>query len=367
MPSITLDKEIDWVKLQMPRVQKAVAALPDVSGVKIASCTHIEIKMVPAFEALVERGAELYLTTCNPHTVKNEVVERLSKKMEVEAWNGMNDDAWQKSKLNALSWSPSHLCEMGADFSQILANSKNSLKIRGSIEATSSGISLLEKMDLKYPVFNWNNVSIKEHLHNRRMVGITTWHTFYERTRLTLHEKRVAVIGYGAVGKSVADAAKAYGGNVCIVERDQARALEAVYASWNVVPMEEAMKSCDVIVTATGARKVLSENQFKEMKDGVFLLNVGHINNEIDIEYLSKCKHHSVLPHVEEYSMKNKTIYLFAGGHMANLAAGFGDSLNAFDVSMAIMVAALGFSVESAGKYKSGLHPLPREVWESII
>ncbi len=368
--SLNFKSNLEWVRTQMPRVKKALVNLPDISGAKIACSLHLEMKMVPAFEALVERGASLYLTTCNPHTVKDDVVEHLSKQAKVNAWNGMDEKSWQKSLHESIDWQPNYLCEMGADLTRLLhepGSDKSTIKC--AIEATSSGISVLEKMTdiLKYPVFNWNNVPIKEHIHNRRMVGITTWHTFYERTRLTLHEKRVVVLGYGAVGQSVADSAKAYGGNVCIVENDPGRAMEAVYAGWDVHTLDEVIAKADVIVTATGAHHVLGAKQFEMMKSGVFLLNVGHRNDEIDTTELNTKKKRAVIPFLDEYEINGRIIYLFAGGHMANLAAGYGDSVNAFDLTMAIMVSAIGYAIKTGSEYKPGLHPLPKEVWLSTI
>ncbi|HEY9716752.1 MAG TPA: adenosylhomocysteinase [Trichormus sp.] len=360
--------ELDWARTHMRRVSNAIASLPDLTGTRIACCTHLDLKMVPAFEGLIRRGASLYLTTCNPHTVQEETVQHLSTEATVDAWRGMDHDSWQKSLRSAMTWSPTHLCEMGAELTRE-AHEPNAKppEILAGVEATSSGISLLQSIDLQFPVFNWNNVPVKEHLHNRRMVGISTWHTFFERTRLTLHEKRVIVIGYGAVGQSVADSAHAFGGNVCIVERDAGRALEAKYFGWDVLPLETALPQADVIVTATGAPAVLGPKQFESIKSGAFLLNVGHRNDEIDTAALLSYPHRSVLPFVQELDINGHIVYLFAGGSMANLAAGYGDSLNAFDLTLAIMIAAIGYAVSSADKYQPLVHELPKNVWESIL
>lgn len=366
--TIDFTAQLDWVTTNMPRVKRAIDLLPDLTGTKITCCMHLEIKMVPGLEGLVKRGAQLFLTTCNTHTVKDDAVNYLSKIAEVQASHGMDHDSWQKSLTNALAWSPTLLCEMGADLTRVLheQNSREST-VRAAVEATSSGISVLERLELKYPVINWNNVPIKEHLHNRRMVGICTWNTLFERTRLTLHEKKVIVIGYGAVGQSVADSALAFGGNVSIVEADHGRALQATYAGWNVLPLETALQEGDVIVTATGARNVIRSQHFQLLKPGAFLLNVGHRSDEIDTTSLRSYPHRSLIPFVEEFDLGGRIVYLFAGGSMANLTAGFGDSINAFDLTLAIMVAAIGHAVQSSGSYKPGVHALPQEVWESII
>ena len=77
--------------------------------------------------------------------------------------------------------------------------------------------------------------------------------------------------------------------------------------------------------------------------------------------------HHSVLPFVDEVNVAGRIVYLFAGGSMANLTAGYGDSLNAFDLTLAIMIAAIGHAVTSSDRYKPAVHALPKNVWESIL
>ena len=208
---------------------------------------------------------------------------------------------------------------------------------------------------------------VKEGLHNRRVVGLTAWHAFFERTRLTLHVKRVVVVGYGSVGRGVADAARAYGGTVCVVERDPARALEAKYAGWDVRPLETAIPEADVIVTATGARAVVNAAHLPLLKDGAFLLNVGHRPDEIDVTALRAHPCTEVLPFVKAIDLDGRTVYLFAGGSMANLVAGHGDSLNAFDVTLALMIAGVSDIAGAGAEESAGVYILPGEVWESYV
>jgi len=198
------------------------------------------------------------------------------------------------------------------------------------------------------------------------MVGLITWATFSERTRLTLHGKRVLVVGYGSVGRGVAEAARAYGGTVRVAERDPARALEARYAGWDVRPLELAIPEADVIVTATGARSVVNAAHLLLLKEA-FLLNVGHRPDEIDVAALQAHPCTEVLPFVEAIDLGDRTVYLFAGGSMANLTAGYGDSLNAFDVTLAVMTTGIGHIVGAGAEEPAGVHILPRKVWEPSV
>jgi adenosylhomocysteinase len=331
---------------------------------------HITIKILPWVEGLLQKKAQVFITTCNPTTVQDEVVAYLQQKgAQVEAKRDMSARAYEKAIHHALDWNPTHVCEMGADLTFALHQRAGSIpNVLAGLEATGSGIARLQKIKLRYPVFNWDDLPIKEGLHNRYLVGLGTWHTFFERTRLTLHGKRVLVIGYGSVGRGLADAARAYGGTVCVAERDAARALEARYAGWEVRSLSEALSLSDVIVTATGAQHVLRAEHFSLLKNGVFLLNVGHRADEIDLPNLLAYPHDEALPFVEAIRLDNtRTVYLFAGGSMANLTAGKGDSLNSFDLTLAVMAMGIAHIIGAGAREAAGVHLLPRSAWEPVI
>jgi adenosylhomocysteinase len=348
----------------MPRTSRTLAALPDLTGIRLACSMHLDLKMIPLADGLLAKGADVFITTCSPATVRDQVVDAMRQKgARVEAWLDMPAEAYRSATRQALQWRPTHLCEMGADLSyELLRNQELSAVrsgVRASLEATGSGINRLEKLDLPYPVFNWDDLPIKE--------GLTTWQTFFERTHLTLHEKQVLVVGYGSVGSGIARVARAYGGTVTIVDKDPVRAIEARYDGWSARSLEDAIGEADVIVTATGARGVIAARHIPVLKDGVFLLNCGHQDAEIDVAALRAYPAEYVLPYVEAFMVEDKRIYLLAGGAMFNLTAGQGDSLNAFDVTLATLVSGIGHIVGQGAEWSPGIHLLPREAWEKII
>ncbi|CAI1520978.1 Adenosylhomocysteinase [Serratia quinivorans] len=358
------ESELDWAMRHMPRTRAAVAALPDLSGVRLACNMHLDLKMAPLVAGLLDKGAAIYLTTCNPTTVQDDVVAWLERRgAEAYAWRDMSDAEWSASFDRALAWAPTHLCEMGADLTTRLHQSNAGPQIIAGLEATGSGISRLNGMAPRYPIFNWDDLPVKEGLHNRHMVGLTAWHTFFQTTHLTLHEKCVLVIGYGLVGQGVAAAAKAYGGQVIVAEIDPARALQARYDGWAVVSLASAVSQADVIATATGAKNVLSARHLQQAKDGVFILNVGHVTAEIDVGFLQNLPHSEPMPFVNAYQLQEKTLYLLANGSMFNLTAGYGDSLNAFDVTLAVMAAGIGHIVGDGARQQPGLYLLPQSAW----
>ncbi|MFY0525594.1 adenosylhomocysteinase [Archangium gephyra] len=234
----TFARDLEWTKLQMPLTRRWCEALPKLEGVRLACSMHLDLKMVPAVEALLNKGAAVFLATCNPTTVRDEVVEHLRGRGAVaHAWKNMPADEYASAIDQALAWEPTHLCEMGGDLSLALHARGLETRVKAGLEATGSGIARLRSLALRYPVFNWDDLPIKEGLHNRWLVGLSTWQAFCERTKLTLHGKRVLVVGYGLVGQGVADVARAFGGTVQVVEKDPARLMEARYAGWEAGTM----------------------------------------------------------------------------------------------------------------------------------
>lgn len=224
-------RRLEWMRRQMPLTEWQIEAMPQLDDVRLALSAHLEHKMVRLFEGLLERGAAVFLTTCNPSTVRDDVVEHLvARGAKAHAWKGMSADDERAAVASALDWKPTHLCEMGAELTSAIVEGERNTDVRASLEATGSRISRLARVSsCGFPIFNWDDLPIKERLHNRYVVGLTTWHTFTERTSLSLHGRRVLVIGFGLVGHGVAEAARSLGGAVTVAEADPARRLEARY------------------------------------------------------------------------------------------------------------------------------------------
>jgi len=365
------DRSAAWARRNMPLTEGEISALEPLGGVRLACSVHLEPKSAPFFQALLQRGAELFLTTCNPYTVRDEVVEKLvALGATAQAWKGMAGKDQEEAARSALAWRPTHLYEMGATLTGHLLENGARVSVIAGLEATGSGISRIKSLigagrALTFPVFNCDDVPIKEGLHNRHLVGLSTWNTFMERTRLSLHGRHVLVVGFGLVGQGVAEIARAFGGTVSVAEGDPARALFAAYAGYQAGTLDELVAQADVIVTATGTAGVLKAGHFARLREGCFLLNVGHTPDEIDVAALGPRR--AVVPFVEEVEPCGRTVFLFAGGSMANLTAGQGDSLNSFDITMATLAAGLRFLFSrEAGGFPPGLHPLPRNAWEHV-
>lgn len=358
---VSFDKMHHWIHHNMPVTAAACAALPDLSHVRLAYSGHISYNVMTALAAFLDKGAQLFLLTCNPTTVRDDVVAWLQEQgAQAHAWKDMSSQDYAHGVDKVLEWQPTHTCEMGADITA-RAHETGADSITVALEATGSGINRLAGLTPRYPIFNWDDLPVKEGLHNRHMVGLMTWQAFSERTFLSLHGKRVVVVGFGLVGRGVADAARAYGGVVSVVERSSDKRLEARFAGWHTGTLKDLAPEADVIVTATGVAKVLDREILATTKKGCFLLNVGHVADEIDVRAFEHRE--EVFPHVERAVVAGKELYLFAGGSMANLTAGQGDSLNAFDITAAVMVSGIGFIAQAGAQWQAGVYPLPRQVW----
>lgn len=360
METPTFQQRLDWARRQMTRLARVVDDLGNMDSVRLAFDVHLDLKMIPLVEALLARGCKVYLCSCNPATTDPQSADYL-------ACLGATVDLEPGAVDRALGWAPTHMCELGAGLTSRLLERGSANSVVASMEGTGSGIARLAELDLPYPVLNWDALDLKRGLHNRYMVGLTAWHTFFARTFLTLHAKRVVVIGFGPVGKGVAWAARTYGGSVAVVDTDPARALEAAFEGWQVAELADCLPDAEVVVTATGASKVLRREHFKLLQDGVFLLNVGHNSSEIEVGGLRTYPAVEVLPQVEAFDLDGRTVYLLAGGSMLNLTAGSGDSLNAFDLTLSLMASTIRAMLRLGPTLAPGLQPPPRQAWEPYV
>jgi adenosylhomocysteinase len=230
------------------------------------------------------------------------------------------------------------------------------------LEATGTGIERLSGLDLAYPVFNWDEVPIKQGLHNRHLVGLMAMNTLLNVTGLSLYGKRVLIVGYGPVGRGAADAARHFGAVVEVCDVDPAARLAAAHLGFATTDLEEGLSRADVIFTATGRDGAIPAEALSSCKSGAFLANLGHTNGELPATELRSCVVATPRPHVERCEVEGRTLYLLAGGAMFNLAAGPGDPYDTFDLVTALMLEATGFLATESATYPPGVHLLPKEV-----
>jgi adenosylhomocysteinase len=153
-----LEKRLEWACRQMPRLGRALDELPELAGVRLAFSIHLDLKMIPLIEGLLSRRAQVYLTTCNPATVRDEVVVYLQQAgAQAQAWRDMPEEASRRASAGAIAWRPTHLCEFGADLTAAWLASSEPPPVRASLEGTGSGIARLQGMVPPYPIYNWDD------------------------------------------------------------------------------------------------------------------------------------------------------------------------------------------------------------------
>jgi adenosylhomocysteinase len=364
-PDVDLQRELRWLETFTPATSLAASRLPPLVGERILLVCHLDVKMVPVFEALAEAGAELYARAANPATTRNAVAEHLRSSLGVDCPAHEHDpperhEAYLQSAVEA---GPTLLSEMGAEASA--ATGGRLASVRGALEATGTGVRRLRDLDLRYPVFDWDAVPIKQGLHNQHLVGLMALNTFLDVTGLSVYGKTVLVLGYGPVGRGVADAARSFGAAVEVLDPSPAARLAAAHSGYPTPDLTEALPGADLVITATGRDGALPAEDLALLKDGAFLANVGHTSAELPVAELKEHVKDTPRPHVERCEWEGKTFYLLAGGAMFNLAAGPGDPYDTFDLVTALMLEATSFLATEGTSYPPGLHLLPKKVQDA--
>jgi adenosylhomocysteinase len=356
-----LANELEWLREFTPATRRAATSLPSLAGEWLLVVCHLDLKMIPYFEALLGAGAEVWACAANPATTRDRVAEHLEALGVVVPARFSDPPERHGAHLRAaISAAPTLLSEMGADATAATGGRLEG--VRGGLEATGTGIKRLSGLDLAYPVFNWDEVPIKQGLHNRHLVGLMAMNTLLDVTGLSLYGKRVLIVGYGPVGRGAADAARHFGAVVEVCDVDPAARLAAAHLGFATTDLEVGLSRADVTFTATGRDGAIPAGALASCKSGAFLANLGHTNGELPTAELRSCVVATPRPHVERCEVEGRTLYLLAGGAMFNLAAGPGDPYDTFDLVTALMLEATGFLATGGASYPPGVHLLPKEV-----
>ena len=354
--------QLDWLSEIAPvtACYRRALAGRDYRGRALACWQHITLDLVPVATALHDAGATIAIGACNVDSTDDRVAAYLARRgIAVLGWSGM-DAADYRDNLDAVCDSGGEvLSDMGGEL--IAAMAGRGAPISGALEATTTGIHRLAGTQLGFPVFNWNDIALKDGLHNRYHVGDEVWPAFSYITGMSLFGRTVLVIGFGPVGRGVAERAGRLGARVSIVERDPVRCLEASHFGFAVTDLPEGLAACQIVVTATGRDGVLTEAELSRARPGALLFNVGHLNREIDIAWLYRQPHRTMIDHVERFDLADRHLYLLGRGSLLNLAGGVGAyGRDLFDIYAAVMLRGISWMLEGgcAGR-PPGLQPFP--------
>ena len=183
-------------------------------------------------------------------------------------------------------------------------------------------------------------------------------------TGLSLYGRELVVVGFGPVGLGVAVRARDGGAHVTVVDLDPVRLVEAQHHGCRVADFDDAVRKASVIVTATGFDGVIGPAQIERVADGAILMNVGHSNREIDVDWLSQHPHTELRRHLDRYDVNGRRVHLLNRGSLVNLAAGLGTwAVQLFDPFAAIMLLGLAAILQGRiAELSPGVQRYPAEL-----
>jgi adenosylhomocysteinase len=364
---------IDWVANKMPVLDGLYEKFKPTGAFenkKVALCIHLEAKTAYLALTIKKLGAEVWVTSSNSLSAKDEVAAALVKHgVHVYCKHGAShEEYWSflesilKNKMDATVDDGGDVCEYLHEHPEYGEN------IKGICEETTTGVNRLKNLEkegkLKYPAIAVNDAKSKHLFDNRYGTGQSTWTAITHLTNMNVAGKTVVVAGYGWVGKGVSARAAGMGAEVIVTEIDPWKALEARMDGHRVMTMADAAPLGDYFITTTGFSKIIRVEHILKMKNGAFLANAGHFDFEIDIPELKKhAKSCTIVrDEVEEYKLENgKIIYVLAQGGIINIAGGFGHPADIMDMSFSVQLGCLHYFL-SAGKREAKLYKVPEEI-----
>ncbi|MGN0093539.1 MAG: adenosylhomocysteinase [Methanobrevibacter sp.] len=373
--------KIEWVQKHMPvleHIKKVFEEEKPFEGITIGSCLHLEPKTVNLGLTLQAGGAEVAMTGCNPLSTHDDAAAGAAALgLNIYGWRGQSDEEYYEAINNVLDHKPDIIIDDGADMIMYLHSNRQELlsHIKGACEETTTGVHRLKAMAddnaLKFPVVAVNDAYTKYLFDNRYGTGQSSLDAIMGTTNMLIAGKNFTVCGYGWCGRGVASRARGLGANVIVTEVDPIRALEARMDGYRVMPIREAVKISDIIITVTGNINIISGDDFKYMKDGCMLCNSGHFNVEInrdDLEAQAESVK-TVRESIEMFTMKDgRKIYLLADGRLVNLAAarGQGHPAEIMDMSFAVQALSAKYILDHEGKMDIGVMKAPDSIDETV-
>jgi adenosylhomocysteinase len=243
--------------------------------------------------------------------------------------------------------------------------------IRGVSEETTTGVLALKKMEanktLLIPAINVNDSVTKSKFDNLYGCRESLVDGIKRATDVMMSGKVAIVAGFGDVGKGSAASLRQSGARVMVTETDPICALQAAMEGYEVVLMDDAIKDADIVVTATGNKDIVTADHMRMMKDRAILCNIGHFDNEIQVDALKNYKWNEIKPQVHEIELPNKKrIILLAEGRLVNLGCATGHPSFVMSASFTNQVIAQIELFNNSSKYEKKVYVLPKHLDEKV-
>ncbi len=374
-------KEISIAETEMPglmALREEYKGQKPLKGARIIGCLHMTIQTAVLIETLVDLGAEVRWSSCNIFSTQDHAAAAIAKKgIPVYAWKGETEEEYiwciKQSIEGNKSWTPNMLLDDGGDLTALMHKDyKNLLKsVKGLSEETTTGIKALKKMEerknLLVPAINVNDSVTKSKFDNLYGCRESLVDGIKRATDVMMSGKTAIVAGFGDVGKGSAASLRQSGARVMVTEADPICALQAAMEGYEVVLMDEAISYADIVVTATGNKDVVTADHMRQMKDRSILCNIGHFDNEIQVQALKNYKWSEIKPQVHEIEFPDKKkIILLAEGRLVNLGCATGHPSFVMSASFTNQVMAQIELWKNHKNYENKVYVLPKHLDEKV-
>ena len=374
-------KEISIAESEMPglmALRKEFKGKKPLKGSKILGCLHMTIQTAVLIETLIDLGAEVRWSSCNIFSTQDHAAAAIAKSgIPVYAWKGETEEEYwwciKKTIEGKKDWKPNMLLDDGGDLTALMHKDyKDLLKsVRGLSEETTTGIKALKKMEaqkkLLVPAINVNDSVTKSKFDNLYGCRESLVDGIKRATDVMMSGKTAIVAGFGDVGKGSAASLRQSGARVMVTEADPICALQAAMEGYEVVLMDEAIGDADIVVTATGNKDIVTADHMRKMKDRSILCNIGHFDNEIQVEALKNYKWTEIKPQVHEIEFPNKKrVILLAEGRLVNLGCATGHPSFVMSASFTNQVMAQIELWNNYKKYEKKVYVLPKHLDEKV-
>ena len=412
-------KEIEMAEHEMPglmALREKYGKEKPLKGARIMGSLHMTIQTAVLIETLAELGAEIRWVSCNIFSTQDHAAAAIAERgIPVFAWKGENLADYWWCTLQALTFGegvgPNTIVDDGGDatlmihmgyaaeedasvleydesapedereLKKLLAEvlkadnqhwHKLAKQIKGVSEETTTGVhrlyQMMENNELLFPAFNVNDSVTKSKFDNLYGCRESLADGIKRATDVMIAGKVVVVCGYGDVGKGCAHSMRSFGARVVVTEIDPICALQAAMEGFEVVTMEEACKYGNIFVTCTGNIDIVRIDHMEQMPDQAIVCNIGHFDNEIQVEALKnydgiRCL--NIKPQVDRYFFPDgHSIILLADGRLVNLGCATGHS--SFVMSNSFTNQTLAQIELFTKEYETNVYCLPKHLDEEV-
>ena len=374
-------KEISIAESEMPglmALRKEFKGKKPLKGARILGCLHMTIQTAVLIETLVQLGADVRWSSCNIFSTQDHAAAAIAKAgIPVYAWKGETEkEYWwciKQTIEGKKDWKPNMLLDDGGDLTALMHKDYKELlkSVKGLSEETTTGIKALKKMEsekkLLVPAINVNDSVTKSKFDNLYGCRESLVDGIKRATDVMMSGKTAIVAGFGDVGKGSAASLRQSGARVMVTEADPICALQAAMEGYEVVLMDDAISNADIVVTATGNKDIVNADHMRKMKDRAILCNIGHFDNEIQVDALKNYKWTEIKPQVHEIELPDKKrIILLAEGRLVNLGCATGHPSFVMSASFTNQVMAQIELWNNYKKYEKKVYVLPKHLDEKV-